>query len=185
MLHGQVVAGLVLPGADAQMDALAQADAVLADGGFTRYELSNYARAGHACRHNLACWRGEDFVGLGPAASSRLGCARQTNRADVSAYGQALVAGGAVPAEVDLLTAADDACERFVTGLRLAEGVAPRVFAARWTAATPRVTEWEATLARLVGAGLVVACAGAGGAGAWCLTSRGREVADAVMRELV
>lgn len=183
-LHGQVASGVVaLPGTDAQMDALAQAEAFLATGGLVRYELSNYALSGYECRHNLACWRGADYIGLGPAASSRLGCLRQNNCADVAGYGRALAGGEAPPAVCETLSAADDACERLMTGLRLSEGIAPRAFAVRWPAAAARVPEWESSLARLACTGVVEPCAGR--AGAWSLTSRGREVADAVIRELV
>jgi oxygen-independent coproporphyrinogen-3 oxidase len=182
-LQRRVASGLALPGADAQMDALAQAETVLADAGLLRYELSNYAREGRACRHNLACWRGGDFLGLGPSASSRVGCLRQTNSADVTAYGEALARGVRPPTISETRTVEDDVSERFVTGLRLSEGVAPRAFAARWPAAAARVAEWEMALARLERTGVVAPRAGH--LGAWRLTPRGREVADAVMRELV
>ncbi|MBU1856095.1 MAG: radical SAM family heme chaperone HemW, partial [Verrucomicrobia bacterium] len=46
--------------------------------GFERYEISNYARSGFKCRHNVACWRGEQYVGLGPAAASHVGLKRWT-----------------------------------------------------------------------------------------------------------
>lgn len=44
--------------------------------GLVRYEISNYAVPGYECRHNLAVWRGEDYVGLGDGACGRIGLQR-------------------------------------------------------------------------------------------------------------
>lgn len=181
VLQRQVAAGLALPGADVQMDAIAEAETVLGTGGFLRYELSNYACDGYACQHNLACWRGEDFMGLGPSAASRIGCQRRTNDADVAVYGQSLADGRLPPAVIETLTATNDVSERFMTGLRLAEGVRPQAFAVRWPAAASCVDGWVKALARLAGIGVVTVDS----AGTWRLTTRGREVADAVLRELL
>jgi oxygen-independent coproporphyrinogen-3 oxidase len=173
---------VVLPGAEEQLAALAQAESFLTGAGLSRYEISNYARPGMECRHNLACWRGGDYVGLGPSASSRAGLRRWTNRADVRAYAQSVAAGERPPlSEEETLDPEADAVERMVFGLRLAEGVCLERFAARHPAAGPRTAAWASALARLEGHGLVERMAG----GAWRLTGRGREVADAVMAELV
>ena len=58
------------------MNRLAVTAAFLKDIGLERYEISNYAAPGYECRHNLAVWRGEDYVGLGEGACGRLGLAR-------------------------------------------------------------------------------------------------------------
>ena len=180
-LARQVARGLVLPGDAAQTEALAQAEAALTAAGFSRYEISNYARPGFACRHNLACWRGEDYLGLGPSAASRLGRMRRTVRADAAAYGAALAASRPPPDDEETLDPADDAAERFVFAVRLAEGCEPRAHARRWPAAAPLAAAWERKLAALARNGITEACA----PGRWRLTSRGREVADAVSRELL
>lgn len=63
------------PGPDEE-DLLRQMRAgeeICAQGGLARYEVSNYARPGHRCRHNLAIWLGGDYAGLGPGAHSFLG----------------------------------------------------------------------------------------------------------------
>ncbi len=46
---------------------------MMSDAGVPGYEISNYARIGFACRHNLTYWRGADYLGLGPAAQGRIG----------------------------------------------------------------------------------------------------------------
>ena len=58
--------------------------------GYRWYEVSNFAPPGRRCRHNGAVWRGEDYLGLGPAAVSTLGDTRRQNRPDVAAYVDAL-----------------------------------------------------------------------------------------------
>lgn len=186
VLARQVAAGTVVPDADAQMTALALAETVLTSAGYERYEISNYSRPGGACRHNLACWRGEDYLGLGPAAASRAGLTRRTNAPDWPAYREAVTHNRLPPSEEEMLDAAEDATERFIFGLRLSEGVCPAGFARRHPAAAPLVAAWEQRLEGLVPHGITERVAPEASAELrWRLTARGREVADAVMRELV
>jgi oxygen-independent coproporphyrinogen-3 oxidase len=181
-LAAAVAAGtVVLPDEEAQLAALALTEELLGAAGLARYEISNYARPGHECQHNLACWRGEDYLGLGPSAASRDGVRRWTNQSDLAGYLRALEAGLPPPREEDELDPLADAVERFVFGVRLAEGVDPVAFAARHPAAVPRVAEWQATLVRLAGQGVLTRTA----SGGWRLTPHGREVADAVVAELL
>jgi oxygen-independent coproporphyrinogen-3 oxidase len=89
--------------------------------------VSNHARPGHECRHNLVYWRGEDYAGAGPGAHARLTTAAgpravvtekhpETWRDRVMREGHALV-------EDAPLDPADRAVERLLMGLRLDEGV--------------------------------------------------------------
>ena len=173
---------LPLPGVDEVMDLLAETEDRLAEEGFERYEVSNYARPGYRCKHNLAVWRGEDYAGLGPAASSRIGNRRRTNAPDLARYEEAIGAKALPPAENDeTFSPTADAEERFLFGLRLSEGVFPETFAQRHPAAVPLVPKWERVLASLVPHGLV-SCPGPGH---FVLTRRGREVTDAIIRELL
>ncbi len=70
------------------------AEETLTAAGFRHYEISNYAR-GDACRslHNLACWRGEGYFGLGPGACGTVGRKRYRNIEDTAAYTASLAAG--------------------------------------------------------------------------------------------
>src|SRR5207302_230138 len=52
---------------------------VLSGAGFEQYEISNYAKHGHECLHNLAYWTGADYLGLGPSAFSTVGGRRWQN----------------------------------------------------------------------------------------------------------
>lgn len=68
--------GVEIPDDDETMDRLASAAGVLKSLGFTRYEISNYAKPGFECRHNLAVWFGEDYLGIGEGAHGRIGLKR-------------------------------------------------------------------------------------------------------------
>lgn len=166
-------AGVAPPADDAALAAVAAAETFLAGEGYVRYELSNYARPGAECRHNLAVWRGEDYSGAGPAACSREGLSRRANAPDLAAWRGALEAGRLPPAEVETLSPEEDDAERFVLRVRLARWRGP-------DPATPAGARRAAALAGLERNGLVRALGG----GDWTLTPRGREVADAVMAEL-
>jgi oxygen-independent coproporphyrinogen-3 oxidase len=99
------------------------------------YEISNFARSGFRCRHNLGTWRREPYYGLGPAAHSFDGQVRWQNVADLGTYQHRLLREGRRPArERYRLSESDAVKEMIILGLRLADGVA-------WTnldaAATP------------------------------------------------
>jgi oxygen-independent coproporphyrinogen-3 oxidase len=160
---------------DEQLRMLDLAEEVLGAAGLPRYEISNYARPGFECRHNLSCWRGGNYLGLGCAASSRVGNRRWTNAADFESY---LTAGAR---EEEVLTPLIDGVERLIFGLRMAEGIdLEAILLACGLAGSPQEAAWKKTLARLEGEGLVVS-----GGGRWCLTTRGRELADHVAVELM
>ncbi|HJS32275.1 MAG TPA: radical SAM family heme chaperone HemW, partial [Alphaproteobacteria bacterium] len=63
---------LVVPDEDAAAALYEATQAILDDAGLAAYEVSNHARAGAECRHNLAYWRYEDYIGVGPGAHGRL-----------------------------------------------------------------------------------------------------------------
>ena len=60
--------------------------AQLAAAGYAQYEISNFARPGHACLHNLATWRMQEWIGLGPSAASQHGGWRGANIADLAVW---------------------------------------------------------------------------------------------------
>ena len=62
-----------LPSDDTALVELAAAERALAEIGLERYEISSFAKPGFECRHNLATWRGEDYIGIGDGACSREG----------------------------------------------------------------------------------------------------------------
>jgi len=153
---------------------------VLGQAGFVRYEISNYALPGFECRHNLSVWRGNDYLGLGPAAASRVGRSRWTNSEDLSEYIEALTQKRNIPCTRETLSEADDATERAIFALRLSEGIDPFADARRFPALRNSAERWEKRLEGLSHQGITER-----GGLRWRLTARGREVCDAILRELV
>jgi putative oxygen-independent coproporphyrinogen III oxidase len=107
---------------------------VCARHGLPAYEISNHARKGAECRHNLVYWRGEEYAGIGPGAHGRLDVdgvrhATATEKRPeawlmrVEANGHGLVTD-------DCLTREERADEFLLMGLRLAEGIDPERYAA-------------------------------------------------------
>jgi oxygen-independent coproporphyrinogen-3 oxidase len=141
--------------------------------GYAQYETSNFARPGHACRHNLITWEMGSWIGYGPSAASQWGQRRWTNPANLDQWIKGIEAGTPVLEQVKDLSAADLLCDALVFGLRLNAGVNPAALAARFATPLPaRVTHlFEA----LVEEGLMEA------AGSQVrLTGEGRMRADAV-----
>ncbi len=85
--------------------------------GYRRYEVSNFALAGHECRHNLAYWRGEDYLGIGASAVSTIGGERRTNPRSAGEY------LARRPAQVELLSPKTKMWEKAMLGLRTSDGV--------------------------------------------------------------
>jgi oxygen-independent coproporphyrinogen-3 oxidase len=141
--------------------------------GYAQYETSNFARTGHACRHNLITWEMGSWIGYGPSAASQWGQRRWTNPANLDQWIKGIEAGTPVLEQVKDLSAADLLCDALVFGLRLNAGVNPAALAARFATPLPaRVTHlFEA----LIEEGLMEA------AGSQVrLTGEGRMRADAV-----
>lgn len=68
--------GLKIPSDDAALDRIRDVSRFLKSIGLRRYEISSYAAPGFECRHNMAVWRGEDYIGLGEGAHGRIGLTR-------------------------------------------------------------------------------------------------------------
>lgn len=100
--------------------------------GLEQYEISNFARPGRQCRHNLNYWQNGEYIGLGPAACSYLQGTRQCNGASLVAYEQAL-AVGQLPVEFcERLDELGTAAETVILALRLNAGVNREAFARRF-----------------------------------------------------
>lgn len=94
--------------------------------GLRRYEVSNFARPGFECRHNLEIWLGAAYLGCGPAACSFDGALRWSNPADLDAW-----LTDPVPRETDPLPADRRAAEILVFGLRATAGWSRELFRER------------------------------------------------------
>jgi len=132
---------LITPDDDLGRDLYDLTQRVCADAGLPAYEISNHARPGAECRHNLIYWRGHDYAGVGPGAHGRLTidgrrCATETEKRPeswimrVEAKGHGLIVDEA-------LTPGETADEYLLMGLRLVEGIEP----SRYTAIAGRTLD--------------------------------------------
>lgn len=96
---------------------------MLVGAGYRWYETSNFCREGRESRHNLACWRGSDYLGLGIGAVSTVAGLRRRNTPKLGAYRRALAAGVALPREIEVIEPAVRNRERLMLGLRLDEPI--------------------------------------------------------------
>ena len=110
----------------------------LAENGYAQYETSNFAQAGHACRHNLITWEMGSWIGYGPSADSQWGHVRWTNPANLDQWVKGIEAGQPVREQAKALSARDLLCDALVFGLRLNEGVDPFALAERFETPLPQ-----------------------------------------------
>lgn len=151
-LRALVKAGaLPAPDADLAADMYGHAQRRLAAAGFVQYELSNWARPGHECRHNQVYWRNEPWLGIGAGAYGFYGGARYENIPSPTRYVEAVAQGGLPIAEVEPIGEATAMAETVMLGLRLRAGIDLGEFARRFgrrledVYATPlaELTGWE------------------------------------------
>jgi oxygen-independent coproporphyrinogen-3 oxidase len=104
-LYSQLKKGLVTPQAeevDAAMYALAMTK--LTNAGYRQYEVSNFAKSGKECRHNLTYWHAEDHWSFGPSAHGRLGTTRYCNQRSLTAWSKSIEQGRLPQATVETLS---------------------------------------------------------------------------------
>ena len=150
-----------VPDDDVVLDRLRHIAICLKAMGLERYEISNYAVPGSECRHNLAVWRGEDYVGLGEGACGRMGLKRTVGR-------KSGIEESDVTPEFDLK-------ERAFFRLRTREGLD--------AAALQSLPSYSSTLA-LLDRNVVAGLLKRDGL-VYRLTERGTEVCDSVLADLV
>lgn len=103
----------------------------LSAAGFVQYEISNFARPGFECRHNLRYWHNAPVIGLGPAASGWYRGRRTDNIADIGGYLDRIHRGQWAYANIEQPGPRQIASETAILGLRLNEGIALTEFKQR------------------------------------------------------
>jgi oxygen-independent coproporphyrinogen-3 oxidase len=106
-----------------ELQMFKQARDTLAAAGIAWYEISNYARAGQECRHNLIYWTGGNYIGLGPSAASHVDGHRFKNLPHLREWEKAVPTGQLPVVEHELLTPSQRISERILLQLRLRGGV--------------------------------------------------------------
>ncbi|QDU70122.1 radical SAM family heme chaperone HemW [Engelhardtia mirabilis] len=148
--------------------------------GLEAYEISNFARPEQVCAHNLAYWRGDDYVGIGPSAVSRAGDHRFGNPRHLGQWTARVRAGEPTMGWAERLDRGTRLGEAWWLGLRLAEGVDPAEARRRadWRESDPALE----LARRFVSQGLVEARDEGRAAPRYGLTPRGLPLADGVAR---
>ena len=147
--------------------------------GLPAYEISNHARPGAECRHNLVYWRGEEYAGIGPGAHGRLdsGGLRHATATEKRPEGwlMRVEANGHGVVTDDILNSEERADEYLLMGLRLNEGIDP----GRYRALSGRALD-PARIATLTEEGAITVDA----SGRLRVTQSGFPVLDAVVADL-
>ena len=114
---------ITLPDKDEEYDMSKAARDRLSKLGYVRYEISNYAKPGFECLHNLHYWNNDDYLGVGLSASSGLNGRRTTNTRDIAEYIEKLNSGILPYAENAQSGSEEYAFETLMLGLRLVRGI--------------------------------------------------------------
>jgi oxygen-independent coproporphyrinogen-3 oxidase len=132
----QVQAGaLTLPDGDFYADAFLLLHERLESAGYVHYEIANYARPGHACRHNLGYWQRHQYLGIGAGAHSFRDTGwgeRWAVPTDLDNYASVLHAGCEPAASLETFDRAGAMAETLYLGLRTRAGVDDAAFRARF-----------------------------------------------------
>lgn len=119
-----------LPNEDTEREMYYLTDEMLTEAGYHRYEISNYAKPGRECIHNLGYWTGVDYLGLGLGASSLWDRTRYQNVRDHGTYHTAVNAGDINSLHTDVQKLSRNECmeEHMFLGLRCMEGISKKEF---------------------------------------------------------
>lgn len=114
---------LPLPSEETERLIYEETESFLQQYGYSRYEISNYAKEGYHCRHNEGYWRRADYLGIGLGASSLIGKERFRNLSDYDEYIAAVGNQADIREETEYLETADEMEEFMFLGLRMMEGI--------------------------------------------------------------
>ena len=117
----------VLPKEREQANMYIHGAELLEEAGYIHYEVSNFARMGYQCRHNLGYWEGDDYLAVGPSATSTVNGRRWTNPANFQLWSAAVQAGQAV-ADVEVLSPIDRVLELLMLRLRTCRGLRVKAY---------------------------------------------------------
>ena len=144
---------LQLPGNDIEADMYEEAIRVLTGAGFVHYEISNFARPGFECRHNITYWRNEPYFGFGSGAASYLCDVRAMNMRSVEEYIRRIESGQSPVESEEQLAQRESMGETMFLGLRMLRGVDVNAFIRRYGISPDEA--FPAEIANLMERGLI------------------------------
>lgn len=175
--YGEGEGGDKLPSEDEERAMYEYTEQFLIKKGYHRYEISNYARNGRECRHNIAYWRRYDYAGFGIGAASMINNVRWKNISDMETYIIRTARKEAVRESIEILCMQEQMEEFMFLGLRLTQGVSAEEFYRIFGKKTKEV--YGDTIKRLCAQGLITADS------TICLTSYGRDISNYVMAQFL
>jgi oxygen-independent coproporphyrinogen-3 oxidase len=147
--------------------------------GFPQYEVSNFAKPGKTCLHNLNTWAMNDWLGYGPSAASQVGGVRRKNLANLEEWaGQWERSGKAKFAEFEKLQAYDLASDAILFGLRMNQGINLQEIGRKFQIEEVYFRETENFFQSLEKEKMMEKN------DHWKLTTKGRILADAIAKEI-
>lgn len=167
-----------LPDEDAVMEMMEITRETISHSPFKRYEISNYARPGFRCRHNLNYWNNGSYLGIGPGAVSAFEGKRWSTREDLAQFLDATKTPRSIEGEEEVLNHEAYFRETVVIGLRLTDGIDLKKLHDRFS--IDPMTYYDKTLTHLIAQKLLKL-------EGWnlSLTKHGLALANTVMAELV
>lgn len=144
---------LPLPNEDVERAIYEETEKLLQQYGYNRYEISNYAKKGYACRHNEGYWRRKEYLGIGLGASSLIGKQRYRNLSRYDEYIDAVQNRTDIHEETEYLEKTNEMEEFMFLGLRMMEGVSRTKFYENFEKEIEEV--YGEQLMRLAGDGLI------------------------------
>ena len=173
-LSNQVKRGeVIMPADDETAEKYRIADDLFASAGFNWYELSNWAKPGGECRHNINYWNGSNWWGVGPGAHSFLGNERWWNVKHPSVYQERIDSGLSPKLAGETLTLENRNDEKIMLQIRLVDGIDRNSLTSVQNASAAKYLESDHISHTHWSQGRVV------------LTQSGRLIADRIVRELM
>lgn len=176
--YGGGLGRLALPGEELDREMYHFTKEFLASRGYQRYEISNYAKPGYACRHNMTYWTLGDYLGFGQAAASYLEGRRFTNPEGAEEYWQAARTSYQRFRQTPISSEREQMEEYMFLGLRTARGVSREDFKKRFGKDFP--SRYDERLLDFYRQGLMVQ-----EKGRITLTDRGIDVSNVILAQFL
>lgn len=165
---------LDLPDEDAERGMYHLTKKLLALRGYRQYEISNYARPGFECRHNVRYWRRGDYLGFGIGAASFLDRTRWKNTSRLSYYLDHSASPRDITEDIEELSVKDEVEEFMFLGLRMNDGITAEAFKKAFS--LDLLSVYGETLEKYEKEGLMEHSGGR-----YFLTSRGADISNTVL----
>ena len=119
---------LELPDEEEERNMYERTREILENWGYHQYEISNYARPGRECRHNLGYWQRKEYLGLGLGSASLVGETRFSNTRNMENYLNNSDSAAKIREEREILTVQEQMEEFMFLGLRMTRGISKAEF---------------------------------------------------------